>query len=64
MAQTLFTIRDAASRIGVSASYVRQLCLQGATTPARDSSGRWLFSERDIDAVCAFRKSKNQRGRR
>lgn len=60
-----YTITPAASAVGVSVQTLRLYETRGIVQPVRDSSGRRLYSEADIERAKAHRAQTAQRvGRR
>ena len=51
MATTLMTIAEAAARATVTPGTLREYHKLGLIHPQRDSSGRRLFSERDVETA-------------
>jgi DNA-binding transcriptional MerR regulator len=56
--QAQFTISSAAPRVPCPESYMRLAERLGVITPFKDSTGRRLYSETDIEAVRAHRAAK------
>lgn len=55
MSNNLFTISETARRVGVSESTLRTYDARGIVRPVRDSAGRRLFSESDVQSARQYR---------
>lgn len=60
MSVKLLTISEAARRCGVAEGTLRLYDARGIVHPVRDSAGRRLFSENDVQAAQIYR-SKSKR---
>jgi DNA-binding transcriptional MerR regulator len=55
------TVGDVALHLGLSASYVRHICLIGICQPATDSRRRRLFMPADVECIERYRKTLHGR---
>ena len=55
------TISSAAHEVGVTPVTLRAYEARGVIVPERDSSGRRLYSDQDIEAARLFREQLRQR---
>ena len=46
-----YLIRSVADQVGLAPETIRSYCNRGLLTPIRDSSGRRLFTEEDIERI-------------
>jgi len=57
-------LSQAAKEAGVSRDTLRGYCLQGLLAPEKDSSGRRLFEQTDIDRAAAiYQRHRHRRGK-
>jgi len=47
----LYLIRAVADQVGLAPETVRAYCNEGLVTPLRDSSGRRLFTDHDVQRI-------------
>lgn len=59
-----FTISPAASAVGIATATLRTYEARGIVKPLRDSSGRRLYSDADIQHAKAYRAQTAHRGGR
>jgi MerR family transcriptional regulator/heat shock protein HspR len=57
-----YTITPAASAVGIATATLRAYEMRGVVAPLRDSSGRRLYSDTDIEHAKAYRAKTAQRG--
>jgi DNA-binding transcriptional MerR regulator len=61
--QELYPVSQAAKLSGTTESLVRYLDKQGFVVPARDASGRRLYTNDDIEAIRQYQERSSARRR-